>query len=175
MKIDELLKRARDAQASDLLLVPDKPPCVYVHGHLTLLGNEPLEPGALEAALVEFLTPAQRERQDLIERTHRASTQMAIRMGVPMATGTDTGEVGVTADMVWREVALLVDHGSSAMAAIRAATSAAARLIGLEAEIGSIGTGKLADLVLVDGDPLADIGALSRPVAVWQGGALVSV
>ena len=92
----------------------------------------------------------------------------------PLATGTDTGEVGVTADMVWREIALLADHGLPAMAAIRAATSSAARLLGLEAEVGSIETGKLADLVLVDGDPLADLAVLGRPVAVWRGGTLVS-
>ncbi len=120
------------------------------------------------------LTPVQRERQDLIERTHRASTEAAVRMGVPLATGTDTGEVGVTADMVSREIALLADHGLPAMAAIRAATSSAARLLGLEAEVGSIEPGKLADLVLVDGDPLADLAVLRRPVAVWRGGTLVS-
>ena len=120
------------------------------------------------------LTPPQRERQDHIERTHRASTEAAVRMGVPLATGTDTGEVGVTADMVWREIALLADHGLPAIAAIRAATSSAARLLGLESEVGSIETGKLADLVLVDGDPLADLAVLGRPVAVWRGGTLVS-
>ena len=69
------------------------------------------------------LTPVQRERQDLIERRHRASCEAAIELGVPLATGTDTGEVGVTADMVWREIVLLRDHGLSAMAAIAAATS----------------------------------------------------
>ena len=79
------------------------------------------------------LTPVQRERQDLIERRHRASTEAAIELGIPLATGTDTGEVGVTADMVWREIALLHDHGASPMAAIKAATSAAARLLGLDA------------------------------------------
>ena len=121
------------------------------------------------------LTPVQRERQDLIERVHRSSTEAAIRLGVPLATGTDTGEVGVTSDMVWREIALLRDHGLSAMAAIRAATSSAARLLGLDAEIGSIEAGKLADLVLVDGDPLADVAVLARPVGVWQGGQPVSV
>ena len=42
-----------------------------------------------------------------------------------------TGEVGVTADLVWREVALLHEHGASPMAAIRAATSSGARLLGL--------------------------------------------
>ena len=79
------------------------------------------------------LTPVQRERQDLIERRHRASTEAAIELGIPLATGTDTGEVGVTADMVAREIALLREHGASPMAAIRAATSAGARLLGLDA------------------------------------------
>jgi imidazolonepropionase-like amidohydrolase len=121
------------------------------------------------------LTAVQRERQDLIERRHRISTETAIRLGIPVATGTDTGEVGVTADMVWREIALLRDHGASAMQAIKAATSAAARLLGVDAETGTVEVRKLADLVLVDGDPLADLGTLARPVAVWQGGRAVGV
>ena len=119
------------------------------------------------------LTPIQRERQDLIEVRHRASTEAAIRLGVPLATGTDTGEVGVTADMVWREIVLLHDHGASPMAAIQAATSSAARLLGIDGEVGTVEVGKVADLVLVDGDPLADLGVLERPVAVWQGGRAV--
>jgi imidazolonepropionase-like amidohydrolase len=116
------------------------------------------------------LTPVERERQDLIERRHRASTEAAIALGVPLATGTDTGEVGVTADMVWREIALLHDHGASAMAAIQAATSSAARLLGVDGETGTVEPGKLADLVLVDGDPLRDLGRLATPVAVFQAG-----
>ena len=120
------------------------------------------------------LTPMQRERQDLIEALHRLATETAIRLGVSMATGTDTGEVGVTADMVWREIVLLRDHGASSMAAIRAATSAAARLLGIDQATGSIEAGKLADLVLVDGDPLADLATLSRPVGVWQSGRAIS-
>jgi imidazolonepropionase-like amidohydrolase len=119
------------------------------------------------------LTPVQRERQDLIEVRHRASTEAAIRLGVPLATGTDTGEVGVTADMVWREIVLLHEHGTSPMVAIQAATSSAARLLGVDGEVGTVEVGKVADLVLVDGDPLADLGVLARPVAVWQGGRAV--
>jgi imidazolonepropionase-like amidohydrolase len=120
------------------------------------------------------LTPVQRERQDLIERLHRVSTETAIRLGVPLATGTDTGEVGVTADTVWREVVLLHDHGGSPMTAIKAATSSAARLLGVDRETGSIEVGMVADLVLVDGDPLVDLTRLASPVAVWQGGRSVS-
>lgn len=116
------------------------------------------------------LSAVQRERQDLIERAHRASTEAAIRLGIPLATGTDTGEVGVTADLVWREIALLHDHGLSAMAAIQAATSSAAALLGMAAETGTVEVGKLADLVLVDGDPLADLRRLAAPVVVIQDG-----
>ena len=120
------------------------------------------------------LTPIQRERQDLIERRHRASCEAAVELGVPLAAGTDTGEVGVTADHVWREIALLASHGATAPAAIRAATSAAARLLGVDAETGSIEVGKLADLVLVDGDPLADLGRLASPRLVMLRGEVVN-
>ncbi len=119
------------------------------------------------------LTPTQRERQELIERRHRASTEAAIELGVPIATGTDTGEVGVTADMVWREIVLLHDHGASPMAAIKAATSAAARLLGLDAEIGTAAPGKRADLIMVDGDPLADLARFQAPRVVMQAGRVV--
>lgn len=120
------------------------------------------------------LTPVQRERQDLIERRHRASTETAIRLGVPIATGTDTGEVGVTSDMVWREISLLHDHGGSPMAAVKAATSAAARLLGLDGQVGTIQPGCQADLVLVDGDPLANLGRLAAPLFVMQAGRIVA-
>ena len=120
------------------------------------------------------LTPRERERQDRIERTHRASTEAAIARGVPMATGTDTGEVGVTPPQVWREIALLHDHGASAMAAIKAATASGARLLGIDDEVGTVQVGKRADLVLVDGDPLTDLRRLADPVAVVQGGNVVS-
>jgi imidazolonepropionase-like amidohydrolase len=120
------------------------------------------------------MTPVQRERQDLIERRQRTSTETAIELGVPVATGTDTGEVGVTADMVWREIALLHDHGATPMAAIQAATSAGARLLGVEADLGTIEVGKLADLVLVDGDPTGDLRRLATPALVIKGGEIVS-
>jgi len=119
------------------------------------------------------LTPVQRERQDLIEARHRASIEAAIELGVPLVTGTDTGEVGVTADMVWREIALLIAHGASPMAAIKAATSGAARLLGLDTEVGSIVAGHRADLLLVDGDPLVDVALLANPVEVVAGGKVV--
>ena len=75
--------------------------------------------------------------------------------------------------MVWREIALLVDHGASPMAAIQAATTAGARLLGVDDRVGTIEVGKVADLVLVDGDPLVDLAALTRVIVVVRAGAVV--
>ena len=97
----------------------------------------------------------------------------AIRLGIDVATGTDTGVRGVMPEMVWREIFLLNDHGLSAMGSIKAATSRAATLLGLEAEIGTVEPGKRADLILVDGDPLQDLRRLERPRLVMQAGRLV--
>jgi imidazolonepropionase-like amidohydrolase len=120
------------------------------------------------------LTPEQRERQDLIERSHRASTEAAIELGVPIATGTDTGEVGVTGDLVWREAALMRAHGASPMQSIKAATSTAARLLGIDDRTGTVAPGMLADLVLLEGDPLENLAALANPAMVVQAGRVVA-
>ena len=122
---------------------------------------------------IEGLSQASRARQDLIERLHRRSCETAIRLGIPLATGTDCGVRGVMADMVAREVRLLHEHGASAMTAIRAATSTAARLLGLETEIGTVAVGMRADLLLVEGDPLADLRCLERVRAVVKAGAVI--
>jgi imidazolonepropionase-like amidohydrolase len=61
-----------------------------------------------------------------------------------------------------RELELYVAGGMSPAAAIRAATADAADLLGISDRAGTVDVGKDADLILVDGDPLADIGVLDR-------------
>ncbi|MEA3012912.1 MAG: hypothetical protein QOD42_1457 [Sphingomonadales bacterium] len=80
--------------------------------------------------------------------------------GVRIAFGTDAGVSlhGRNAD----EFLLMVQHGMPAMAAIVAATVNAADLLGLSAEVGTIEPGKIADIVAVRGDPLADVGVLRQ-------------
>jgi imidazolonepropionase-like amidohydrolase len=119
------------------------------------------------------LSPAARARQDEIERLHRRSCETAIRLGVQVASGTDTGVRGVMPEMLWREVVLLHDHGATPMQAIQAATSTAAALLGIEDEVGTIEAGKAADLILVDGDPLLDLRRLASPRLVMHAGSLV--
>jgi len=87
--------------------------------------------------------------------------------GVTLACGSDAG-VFAHGDNA-RELELLVQCGLSPAEALRAATSTAATVL-RRADLGRIEPGARADLVVLRGDPLADVGALRRPVLVLQDG-----
>ena len=95
----------------------------------------------------------------------------AVPAGVKIAFGTDAGvsKHGRNAD----EFELMVEHGMTPAAAIQAATVNAARLLGLEAEIGTLEPGKRADLIAVAGDPLADVTVLKAVSFVMKDGVVV--
>jgi len=69
-----------------------------------------------------------------------------------------------------RELELMVNYGMAPLNALKAATSAAGRV--LHMEIGEVKAGKLADLIAVDGDPTKDIAALRRVKFVMKGGTV---
>jgi imidazolonepropionase-like amidohydrolase len=119
------------------------------------------------------LTDAQQRRQAELSVLHRRSCEAAIRMGIPVLAGTDCGVPGIFADMLPREIALLHDHGLSALDAIRAGTLSAARLLGIDHEVATLVAGKRADILVVDGDPAADLRALAAPRIVLQAGSIV--
>lgn len=120
------------------------------------------------------VSQAIRDNQANLSVVHRKSCETAIRLGVPVATGTDCGVRGVMADMVWREIWNLHDHGLSSMDAIKSGTSGGARLLGLEDQAGVVAVGRQADLLLVHGNPLHDLKRLEGPALVMQAGAVVS-
>ena len=83
------------------------------------------------------------------------------RAGVPVVVGSHTAVPHAGRGWAYqRELELLVECGLSPAEAIVAATSRGARFLGCADRLGSVEPGKLADLVLVEGDPLADIGAM---------------
>ena len=88
------------------------------------------------------------------------SMRAAVAAGVPVALGTDGGETGI-------ELARMIHHGLSPSAAVVSATSAAAQALGIDEHVGTVEPGKLADLVVVDGDPLAEPGVLTDPSRIW--------
>jgi imidazolonepropionase-like amidohydrolase len=102
--------------------------------------------------------PHVRERAQLLYEHHIAAIQKALAAGVKVVAGTDAGGHGHPANAV--ELRCLVDAGMTPLQAIQAGTLWAAECCGKEAELGTVETGKLADLVVVNGDPLADISLL---------------
>ncbi len=94
----------------------------------------------------------------------------AVRAGVKIAFGTDQG-VAPHGDN-GREFVYMVEAGMTPMAAIKSATLEAARLVSLEKDLGTVEQGKLADLVAVPGDPIADISVMTRVSFVMKGGVV---
>jgi imidazolonepropionase-like amidohydrolase len=105
----------------------------------------------------------------------RASVAVLHQAGVPVLAGTDANDSpGAPAQVphgesLHRELELLVDAGLSTLEALLAATELPARYFGLS-DRGTIEPGKRADLVLIDGDPLADIRATRSIRRIWCGG-----
>ena len=100
----------------------------------------------------------------------RASFKAALDAGVTILSGSDVG-VYTHGDNA-RELELMVSYGMSADAALKSATSVAARVLHMENRIGRVKEGLLADLIAVDGDPIHDISALKRVRFVMKGGAV---
>jgi len=96
------------------------------------------------------------------------SLAKAYPAGVKIAFGTDAGvsKHGRNAD----EFELMVKHGMTASAAIQAATMNAANLLGVDKEVGSIETGKAADIIAVTGNPIADVTLLKSVKFVMKDG-----
>jgi imidazolonepropionase-like amidohydrolase len=101
----------------------------------------------------------------------RRNFERAVKAGVRIGFGTDSGIFphGENA----RQFAYMVRHGMTPLGAIRSATIDAAASLGRSQELGSIAPGKFADLIAVDGDPLADIERLRQVAGVIKQGELI--
>lgn len=90
--------------------------------------------------------------------------------GVTIVAGTDSGiPLNYHFDSTWRELKTMVDLGMPPMEAIRAATYWPAQLL-KQPDLGTIAPGKLADIIVVDGDPLTDMTVLRHVVHVVKDG-----
>ncbi len=102
--------------------------------------------------------------------TARLTSVKLARAGITIGTGSDIWQVPTGVHLEMQE---LVAAGLTPLQAIHAATGAAARILGDEQDLGTIEVGKLADLVILDGDPTADIRNTRKIWAVLQAGRLV--
>lgn len=113
----------------------------------------------LELGATLNLLPKQRQEMAINEPLWLDSLKRAKSAGIPIAAGADLGNRYPHGSNA-REIELLVKVGFTPMEALCAATTVAARALRRQDRIGSIEAGKHADLVLFDGDPLADIAEL---------------
>ncbi len=101
----------------------------------------------------------------------RVAFGKALKAGALIAYGTDVGGYAWTENQA-KEFAYMVQYGMSPMQAIKSATSVGARLLGQEENLGTLARGKLADIIAVRGDPLANITELERVTFVMKGGVV---
>jgi imidazolonepropionase-like amidohydrolase len=104
-------------------------------------------------------------------RAHAQAMKRALALGVRIAFGTDAGVFphGRNAE----EFHLLVNLGMKPAEALRAGTLSAAQLLGVDAKVGSLEVGKLADIVAVPGDPIRDIRSTEHVAFVMKDGQVV--
>ena len=125
----------------------------------------------LRAADSGVLTGLRAEKARAAGQAMRSTSRMAVAAGVPIALGTDAGvgEHGANG----HEFVLMVEWaGMTPLQSIQAGTMNAARLLGVDRQLGSLTAGKTADIVAVPGDPTRDIRAMERPVFVMRGGVV---
>lgn len=129
--------------------------------------------GVIKAAEAGVAIPdaSLRKALEVIE-AHKESFRRAVEAGVQVAMGTDSG-VTPHGDNL-EELELMAENGMSPDQVLVATTSSAARLMGLDGELGTIDAGKRADLVVVDGDPFDFATLRGRIEAVYQNGRLVA-
>ena len=118
-----------------------------------------------------YFPQSAQDNTDLTRRivaSHKNVFQKAMKLGVKIVFGTDVGafEHGTSA----REFVRMVEYGMKPIDAIRAATVRSSELLRLERDIGTIEAGKFADVIAVEGNPLDDIGVLSRVAFVMKAG-----
>jgi predicted amidohydrolase len=120
-------------------------------------------------------TAEDRAMTRLLMETGAAITETMQRTGVPLMAGTDTGLPYVFPGFsLHDELALLVEAGLTPLEALQAATRNTAQAVGLGDVLGTVEVGKLADLVLLDADPLAAITNTTRIAAVVANGRLLA-
>lgn len=130
----------------------------------TLCAQEAVERQAADGVLVG----ERAAKATYIAPRARASFRLAVAAGVRIALGSDAGVFPHGTQ--GREFVLMAANGLTPMQALVAGTSGAATLLGVEAEVGTVEAGKVADLVAVAGDPLRDMETVTRPVFVMSRG-----
>ena len=180
-------KLARILKAKNAFATPTQ----FFHNYLEIAGKmdsvanadniyNRYTPSSLKATLLkEVIPPSQAPTIAQAQKKENAYARKVIlhlyRQGVPLLVGTDGPNIGLVPGFsVHQEMETLVNIGVSNKAVLQAATINPARNLGLDKRLGSVLTGKEADLLLLDGNPLQDIKNTRKINAVIVRGKLLS-
>lgn len=106
-------------------------------------------------------------------RFSKINARQFIEANAYMGVGTDAASpLNFHTEAIWREMSALVDSGMTPARAITSATKTGAEIIGMGRELGTIEAGKLADIIIVNGDPLADINRLDYVAVTIKDGSV---
>ena len=176
-RLKNSIERYSSARCKDLMATLVKNGTHYVPTHGTReMDVRASEPGYRNNPDIDYIPPMQMaDWKNDLERTAEASpemielyrqyyelglkvTKLAFDLGVPVMIGTDANDTMIVPGFaVHDELQRFVDAGLSPMDALRAATTVPAAYLGRESDFGAVAPGKIADLVLLDQDPLKDI------------------
>lgn len=126
---------------------------------------------AAREAIASYAPASERATQQQRVQAQKEMFQRALKLGVNLVCGSDVG-VFAHGENAW-ELELMVAYGMSPAQTLQAATMRAAELLGWQDRIGSLTPNKLADVIAVQGDPLADIRRVREILLVMKGGRVV--
>jgi imidazolonepropionase-like amidohydrolase len=148
---DEAIALMRDRGT---YLVPD----IYNGDYIATVGREQKWPE-------EYL-----RKNDETTEAQRAGFRKAVAAGVKIAYGTDSGVYPHA--LAARQLPYMVRYGMTPMAAVQSATIVGAELMGWKDRVGSLATGKYADIIAVEGDALSDLASFGKVSFVMKGGTI---
>jgi len=127
--------------------------------------------GEIQNSLKNWWSLGYFQRTDREMLYRERGVKQFIESGAVMGMGTDSGTpMNFHSEALWREIKVHVDMGMTPMRAISAATRVNANIIGKARDLGTIEPGKIADVIVVNGNPLFDITALSHVEVVVKDG-----
>jgi imidazolonepropionase-like amidohydrolase len=127
----------------------------------------------VQSSLKNWWTLGYFQRTDREMLYRERGVKQFIESGAVMGMGTDSGTpMNFHSEALWREIKVHVDMGMTPTRAIAAATRVNAQIIGKGRDLGSIEPGKIADVIVVNGNPLFDITALSHVEVVVKDGVV---
>jgi imidazolonepropionase-like amidohydrolase len=150
-------------QATEAEAARADPEILAAMDDLATLPADKVPPGVAKLIASGRVPEAPKTAMDNLKRLQAA--------GVAIAMGTDAGNIGTLhGPSIHREMKMMVESGLTPLEVLRSATVGGARALGLPDQVGEVEAGRLADLVILDADPLADIGNLAKVYRTIKGG-----